>query len=174
MSNLTAVSIELHHEITQFLYAEARLLDGNEPGRWLETVVDPEIRYQMIVREERSGRDRRPSETGEVHIYDDNHVVLGMRVRQFESGMQTMLDPSQRLRRLITNITAWHLEDGDRFKVVSSGMATRFRRLYEHEQVVFGREDILRRDGDGQLRLLARRVELDERVSRNKNLLFFL
>lgn len=174
MPNSTSVSIELHHEIAQFLYEEARLLDGHELRSWLDTMIDPEVRYQMVQREERSRRDRRPAGSGDVYIYDDSFPVLDMRVRQFESGLQTMLDPIQRLRRAITNITAYHGDEDGYFRVLSYGIASRSRRLYENEQVIYGREDTLRRDADGQLRLLARRVELDERVARSKNILFFL
>ncbi|KHK92937.1 aromatic-ring-hydroxylating dioxygenase subunit beta [Novosphingobium malaysiense] len=174
MSNDRPVSLELHHEVEQFLYSEARLLDGHGMREWLDTMVDPAVRYQVVVHEERFRRDRRPAESGTLFIYDDNFDVLSMRVRQFESGLQTMLDPLQRLRRVVANVSAFHGEQEGQLRVLSYGIVSRFRRLYEHEQVVFGREDTLHRDEAGALRLLARRVDLDERVSRNKNLLFFL
>lgn len=174
MSNDRPVSLELHHEIEQFLYHEARLLDAHAIREWLETIVDPAIRYQVISREERFRKDRRPAESGILFVNDDNFDVLAMRVRQFETGLQTMLDPIQRLRRVVANVSVFHGEAEGQFKVLSNGLVSRFRRLYENEQVVFGREDTLQRDGDGALRLLARRVELDERVLRNKNLMFFL
>lgn len=174
MSNECPVSIELHHEIEQHLYNEARTLDAYKLREWLEQMLDPAIRYQVFIREERFRKDRRPAAGGELYVYDDSFDVLGIRVRQFESGLQTMLDPLQRLRRMITNVSACHTGEEGQFRVLSYGIVSRVRRLYEAEQVVFSREDVLKRDGDGKLRLLARRVELDERVSRNKNLLFFL
>lgn len=174
MSNERPVSIELHHEIQQHLYAEARTLDAYKLREWLEQMVDPAIRYQVFIREERFRKDRRPISDGVLYVYDDNIAALTMRVRQFESGLQTMLDPLQRLRRMVMNVTASHGDEEGLYRVLSYGLISRFRRLYETEQVVVSREDVLQRDGDGKLRLLARRVELDERVSRNKNLLFFL
>lgn len=174
MSDQVPVNIELHHEISQFLYEEARMLDRYELRGWLDSVVDPDVRYRMVMREERFASDRRPPESAELFIYDDTLNVLEMRVRQFESGLQTMLDPIQRIRRVISNISAYRTDEENAFRVLSYGNASRFRRLYEAEQVVFAREDTLRRDGDGKLRLLTRKVELDERVSRNKNILFFL
>lgn len=174
MSNDIPVSIELHHEIEQHLYQEARLLDSYDLRGWLERMVDPAVRYQVFIREERFRKDRRPKADAELYVYDDSFDVLGIRVRQFESGLQTMLDPLQRLRRLVTNVTAFAGDEDGQYRVLSYGFVSRSRRLYEAETVVFSREDTLRRDGEGHLRLLARRVELDERVSRNKNLLFFL
>jgi 3-phenylpropionate/cinnamic acid dioxygenase small subunit len=173
MSNLSPVAIELHHEIEQFLYREARLLDSEQLREWLDTVVDPRIRYQMVMSQERFRKDKSPAEAREVMAYDDDHAALDLRVRQFETGIQTMLDPAQRMRRFITNVEAYHANEGE-YRVLSYGLVTRFRRLYEHEQTIYGREDILKRGEDGQLRLLSRRIDLDERVVRNKNLLFFL
>jgi 3-phenylpropionate/cinnamic acid dioxygenase small subunit len=174
MSNLTPVTIELQHEIEQFLYREARMLDGEMLREWLDTVVDPRICYQMVMSQERFRKDKSPAEAREVMAYDDDYAALDLRVRQFETGIQTMLDPPQRMRRLITNVEACHHNKEGEYHVLSYGIATRFRRLYEHEQTVFGREDILTRGEDGKLRLLVRRIDLDERVVRNKNLLFFL
>jgi 3-phenylpropionate/cinnamic acid dioxygenase small subunit len=174
MSNLRPVAIDVHHEIEQLLYREARMLDNEMLREWLSTVVDPRIHYQMVMSQERFRKDRSPAEAREVMAYDDDHAALDMRVRQFETGIQTMLDPPQRMRRFISNVEAYHLDNEGEYRVFSYGTATRFRRLYEHEQVIFGRADVLKRGEDGRLRLLSRRIDLDERVIRNKNLLFFL
>lgn len=174
MNNLQSVSLELHHEIEQFLYREARMLDKEMVREWLTDVVDPEICYQMVIVEERFRKDRSPIELREVMPYDDNMGALELRVRQFETGLQTMINPPQRLRRTITNIEAFHNDKDEEYLVFSHGIASRFRRQYEREQVIYGREDILRRGKNGAFRLVKRRIELDERVVRNKNLLFFL
>ena len=177
MSNLRPVSIDLHHEIEQFLYREARMLDCEMLREWLDTMLAPDIRYQMVMRDERFRKDKSPVESREIMAYDDDHAALDLRVRQFETGLQTMLDPPQRMRRVVTNIEAYHQDgEGDslEFLVYSDGIASRFRRLYEHEQTVFGRKDVLRKGQGGELRLVSRRIDLDERVVRNKNLLFFV
>ncbi len=174
MPNLRPVSIDLHHEIEQFLYREARMLDREMLREWLTTIVAPDIRYQMVICEERFRKDKSPAELREVMPYDDDFAALDLRVRQFETGLQTMLDPPQRMRRAVTNIEAYHRDKEGEYLVLSNGIASRFRRLYEHEQAVFGREDVLRKGHDGEFRLVSRRVALDERVIRNKNLLFFL
>ena len=174
MSNLRPVAIDVHHEIEQFLYREARMLDSERLREWLDTVVDPRIHYQMVMSQERFRKDKSPAEAREVMAYDDDYAALDMRVRQFETGIQTMLDPPQRMRRFFTNVEAYHHEKEGQYRVLSYGITTRFRRLYEHEQTIFGRDDVLRRGDDGKLRLLSRLIDLDERVVRNKNLLFFL
>lgn len=172
--NANRVGFETHHQIAQFLYTEARLLDNELLREWFDTMLDPDIRYQMVIREERFRKDKSPPEAREIMPFDDTHRDLDMRIRQFESGLQTMLNPAQRMHRAINNIEAFESDAEDEYLVLSYGTAYRHRRLYEHEQVVFGRSDVLKNAGEGGLRLVSRRIELDERVVRNKNLLFFL
>jgi 3-phenylpropionate/cinnamic acid dioxygenase small subunit len=174
MLDRSPVSIELHHEIEQFLYGEAWMLDNEMIREWFDTCIDPEIIYQMVNYEERLRKDRSPASASVVMPYDDDHETLDMRIRQYESGLQTMQDPKQRLRRTITNIQAFHHDKDDEYLVLSNGITTRFRRLYENEMVIYGREDVLRKGDDGKFRIVSRRINLDERVIRNKNLLFFL
>jgi 3-phenylpropionate/cinnamic acid dioxygenase small subunit len=114
MSNRRPVSVELHHEIEQFLYREARMLDREMLREWLDTVVAPEVRYQMVIREERFRKDRSGAAAKDVMPYDDDYRALDLRVRQFETGLQTMLDPPQRMRRILTNVAAYyHDKDGE-------------------------------------------------------------
>jgi len=172
--DLQSVSKELHHEIAQFLYREAQLLDDELLREWLDDMVAPEISYRMVIAEERFRRDRTSARAREVMPYDDNMAALDLRVRQFETGLQSMMDPPQRMLRVITNIRAYHGSVHGEYRVMSCGIAARFRRQYEQEQLAFSRKDVLRRDEGGGLRLASRRIELPGRVVRNKNLLFFL
>lgn len=174
MKDGNPVSIELHHEIEQFLYREARMLDEEMLRDWLTTMVDPNIRYQLVMRDERFHKDKAQDKDREILPFDDDYNILDLRVRQFETGLQTMMDPAQRMFRVISNVEAYHNDEEGEFSVRSYGVASRFRRVYESERSVFGRKDILKRGEDGRLRLLSRRIQLGERVVRNKNLLFFL
>lgn len=168
------VSIEEHHKIEQFLYREAEILDAGLLREWLDTCVNPEIRYQVVMQQERFRKDKSPVEELEITPFDEDYAMLDLRVRQFETGLQTMLDPAPKMRRVITNIRAFHYDQEGSYRVLSYGIASRFRRLYEHEQIVYAREDVVRTEDDGELRLGSRRIDLDERVVRSKNLLFFL
>jgi len=174
MSDRRPVSMEVHHEIAQFLYREARMLDNEQMRDWLGTMVDPAIRYQLVIRDERFRKDRASEEDREVMPFDDDYSILDMRIRQFETGLQTMMDPPQRMFRVVNNVEAFHCGSDGEYAVLSYGTVSRFRRQYEHENSVYGREDVLKRAEDGTLRLLSRRIQLGERVVRNKNLLFFL
>jgi len=174
MFNRSMVSIEIHHKIEQFLYAEARLLDNEMLREWFATMLDPAIRYQMVIRQERFRRDKTPREAREMMPFDEQHGDLDLRIRQFETGLQTMLDPPQTIRRAITNIEAFYGDKGGEYLVRSYGIASRHRRLYECEQIVYARTDVLKEAEGGGLRIASRCIDLGERVVRNKNLLFFL
>lgn len=174
MNDCHPVSIEEHHEIEQFLFQEASMLDNEQLREWLSTIVDPDISYQMVMFDERFKKDKTPLEDREIWPFDDNYDILDLRVRHFETGLQTMLDPAQKMFRVINNVRAFRNDNEGEYTVLSYGTVSRFRRLYENERSVYAREDVLRRDGDGKLRLLSRRIELGERVISNKNLLFFL
>lgn len=168
------VSNDVHREIEQFLFREARTLDKENLREWLETMLDPEIRYQMVMHEERFRKDKSPESAKQIMPFDENHANLDMRIRQFESGLQTMQDPAQRMFRVISNIEAYHHENDGLFMVYSYCTLNRFRRLYERELQLFARTDVLKKSDSGEYRLLSRRIDLGERVVRNKNLLFFV
>lgn len=52
----TGVSPQLQHEIEQFLYAEAALLDDHNLDEWF-TLMAPDIHYFMPVRSNRQQRE---------------------------------------------------------------------------------------------------------------------
>ncbi len=173
-ANDLMVSLEEHYRIEQFLYAESTLLDEERIRTWLDTVVDPAIRYQMVIPEVRHARDKTPQNLRELMIYDDDLTALKLRVRQFETGLQRMMDPRQYVRRFISNVRAVQTGTEGQYEVTSYGKAYRFRREYDKDEVVYQRTDLIARGGDVGFRLLKRRIDLFERVIRSKNLLFFL
>ena len=167
------VAIDVQYAIEQFYYGEARMLDQERLREWLDTALDPAIRYRMVIRDDRYARDKSPDSEREVMIYDDDLTALDLRVRQFETGLQRMMDPRQRIRRFVSNVQVAAAADRE-FEVVSYGKAYRFRREYDKDEVIYERTDVLRRDERGAFRIVRRRIDLFERVIRSKNLLFFL
>ena len=168
------VSIEILHEVEMLLRKEARLLDNEELRVWLDTIVDPEIRYQMVISEERFRNDRSEKRLKEVMPYDETYAELDLRVRQFESGLQHMGNPAQRMMRCISNVEAFLGGPNGELRVRSYCVVHRTRRLYENYMTPFIRNDRLRRDAGDSLRLIGRRVILGQRVVLDKNLLYFV
>lgn len=161
-------------EVERLLYREARLLDTEQFSEWLEQVLDPTIRYVVVSRELRYRKERRYDAPVEMFLFNDDFTFLKARVDQFDSGMQWRTDPPERYRRLVTNIEVFLTDSKDELVVRSNVLAQRSRRAYEIDQFTCCREDLVRRDTAGRLRLVQRRIDFDERSVAGRNLLLFL
>ena len=168
------VSLEELKTIEQTLFREARFLNQREPRQWLETLVHPDIHYWLPIEEDRYRNDKRPPPSpDEPGIYNDRYRDLDERVRRLETGLVWMEDPPSRIRYLITNIEAYQGETPDNYQVYSNFFIYRNRRQRDETMLVGGRDDTWVRDGNG-LKLLRRRIHLDQRVVLDKNLYIFL
>ena len=176
MSDDFLASASLQHEIEQWYYREARLLDGREYQKWL-ALCAPEIRYVVPGRgnplvdnalrgteemisverelEERDG-DRLP-------IRDETLPYLMVRVERAFKPNSWSENPPARTRRLVGNVEITGTE-GETFSVVSAfhlhwtrpGSATF---LYAGQR----RDVLARAEGGavGDLRIVRREVILD-------------
>ncbi len=172
-STLIPVSMELHHEISQFYYREARTLQERRYVDWLEGFVAEDIHYWMPVYELRLIRDKRPEPTpNDAAIYNDDYGELKQRVDRLGTGQVWMEDPPSRIRYMISNIEAYAGEQADEFKVYCNLAVYRHRRQMEITEHHIGREDVLRKTKDG-LRIARRKLNIDARVTQDKNLYFF-
>ena len=172
-SSLKPVSMEVHHEISQFYYRESRSLQEGRFNDWIEQFVAEDIHYWMPIYELRLMRDKRPAPTpDDAAIYNDNYEELKQRVDRLGTGQVWMEDPPSRIRYLITNIEAYHCEQSDEFQVYCNLAVYRHRRQIEVTQHLIGREDILRRVDNG-FRIARRKLNIDARVTQDKNLYFF-
>ena len=165
---------KLLHKIEQFYYREARLLDSGQPRQWLEQMVDRDIFYWLPILEDRYLRDKRPAPTpADPAIYADTYEDLSHRIDRLETGLVWMEDPPSRRRYLLSNIEAYHTPDENLYLCFANFHLFRSRRQRDETNLYGGREDLLRRDGNGNLRLLRRKVTLDHRVVLDKNLYVF-
>jgi 3-phenylpropionate/cinnamic acid dioxygenase small subunit len=169
-------SPELQHEIEQWYYREARLLDGREYQKWL-ALCAPEIRYivpgrsnplidnadrgnesMISVDNELEGRD-----SDGLPIRDETLPYLMIRVERAFKPNSWAENPPARTRRIVGNVEITGSE-GDTLSVLSAfhlhwtrpGNATY---LYAGQ-----RRDVLRRaagEATGDVRLLRREVVLD-------------
>ena len=160
--------------VERLLHREARLLDTEQFSEWLEQVLDPAIRYVVVSRELRYRKERRYGAPVERFLVNDDYTFLKARLDQFDSGMQWRTDPPERYRRLVTNIEVFLTDSNDDLVVRSNVLAQRSRRAYEIDQFTCCREDLVRRDAAGGLRLVQRRIDFDERSVAGRNLLLFL
>ncbi|MFI6577842.1 3-phenylpropionate/cinnamic acid dioxygenase subunit beta [Nocardiopsis sp. NPDC050513] len=182
-------AVSLHFE-THVLYAnEARYLDGDRFGDWLDLFTD-DLVYWAPTRSNRLRRQQRLSVSayGGAAFFDETKDSLAWRIRRFESGMAWAEDPPSRTRHLVTNILVRPADDQEltehgiprevaeesaHYTAESSFIV--YRNRLEHEVDVYagGRTDLLRRDGGGRLRVARRTILLEQNVLLAKNISTF-
>ena len=167
------VSRELHFDIEQFLFREARLLDQERYQDWLGLLAD-DIRYRLPMRENRYRKDPRgPLQEKDTFIYNDTLKDLKDRVARLDTGIVWAEDPPLRIRRLITNVIAESADQAATFYVTSNFLVYRNRRQRDEAWLVGAREDYLRKVGN-DFKIASRMIWLDQHVALDKNLYFFI
>jgi len=109
---------ELQHEIEQFLYREARLLDDRLFDDWLELFTD-HVKYWMPPRDTTVEREDSTRRLGETSLFEDDKRFPVLRVRRFDTGLAHAEQPPSRTRHFDMNLEL--LEDaGDEIEVHSN------------------------------------------------------
>ncbi|MFC5181350.1 aromatic-ring-hydroxylating dioxygenase subunit beta [Actinomadura harenae] len=160
----------LQHEVEQFLFREADLLDRHEFDAWLELFAD-DLRYVMPIRLNLPSKDGETRESEQaLALFDDDKPFLEARVRKLRTGSAWAEEPPSRTVRLVTNVMvgAPDPETGD-FAVTSRFLLNRNRHEDEEDTYAGSRADRFRRTSDG-LRIFERRIMLNQSVVLSKNL----
>ncbi|MGQ0699619.1 MAG: 3-phenylpropionate/cinnamic acid dioxygenase subunit beta [Panacagrimonas sp.] len=163
--------MKLHHEMSQWLYREARALDEERFRDWL-AMLAPDIHYWLPLRENRFRKDRRPEPepSSSASVFNDDLFDLELRIKRFETGLVWSEDPAPRTHRVVSNVEVIPGSDADTLEVFSGISICRSRR--QDEEVTFNarRRDRFRRI-HGTWKLVRRHilathhVFLDENVS---------
>mgnify|MGYP003631889854 CR=1 FL=1 len=143
-----AVSVDLIIEIQQFLYREARLLDGEYLHEWLELLAD-DIHYWIPGVQTRYRNDDAKFSPTRMAFFDDDLEYLKIRVA--------------RAKQPSTEWTVHSLVINNRHHAEDDEMELKARRV-----------DLIRRDTDGSLKLARRKVILQQTVLQAKNINTFL
>ena len=164
----------LQHQIEQWLYHEAQLLDERRYEDWLGLLAD-DIRYWVPVRTNRTRRDQDNEIGSPAHYahFDENLSSLQARVRRIGTGMAWAEEPPSRTRRTISNVIVEETETDGEYAVRSNVGLYRNRGRDDEDMVWAGRSDLLRRSG--QTFVLAQRtVIIDQSVILAKSFSSFL
>lgn len=171
-SEQVLVTPDVHYAVEAHYRAEVRLLQTGQYREWLHGMVAEDIHYWMPIYEQRFARDRRPDPTpDDAAIYNDDFGELKQRVERLYSGQVWMEDPPSKIRYFVSNVEAFEAGNGE-LDVLSNILVYRNRRQTEVTVHTLGREDKLRRDGNG-FKVFRRKLILDARVTQDKNLYFF-
>ncbi|WJT00616.1 3-phenylpropionate/cinnamic acid dioxygenase subunit beta [Novosphingobium humi] len=159
------VSADLQHEVEQFLYLEAALLDDRRLREWLDLLAD-DIEYTLDTNSLAQFRDRRrgwaPPTT---YIFHEDKYQLERRVARVETGQAWAEEPASRTRHFVTNVRVLAQAD-DELVVGCNYLVHRASKAHDHHSFIGTRRDTLRRiaapDGGETFTIARRRLELDE------------
>jgi ethylbenzene dioxygenase beta subunit len=173
---------DLVHDVEQFLFREARLLDEGGFREWLELLAD-DIRYWMpaMGRRYRASskalamggadhcREHEFSDEGEMAILDETKQSLERRIARLESGMAWAEDPPSHTCHVLSNIAVVEGDPDSQVAVHANFVLYRTRGESEQDFYVGRRHDVLRRV-DGDWRIAYRKILLPQHVLAAKNI----
>ena len=166
------------HEVEEFLYQEAELLDERRYEEWLDLFTE-DTQYWMPMRRNVPADEPEREFTREgadVNWFDEGKDTLTRRVKQILTGIHWAEEPPSRICHLISNIqilaTAPAGPAPAEVTVKSRFLVYRNRVETETDFLVGKREDLLRR-ANGGWKIARRRIVLDQNVLLAKNLTVF-
>ena len=171
----TLERVILQHDVEQFLYKEARLLDERRLEEWLELLAD-ELHYWMPMRRNIKFGDwdlEFTSADTEINWFDEGKDILAGRIRQLNTGVHWPEEPVSRFEHLISNVEVVGVE-GEEIHVNSKFHCYQNRLQDEVNQWVGRREDLLRRDPETKFKIARRKIILAQNVMLPKVLNTFL
>jgi dibenzofuran dioxygenase subunit beta len=152
---------ELQHEIEQFLYHEAWLLDEWRFDEWLELFTDDLVYFmpsrELIANRAQTAKEEEPALT----LFRDRKDFLVKRVRRLQTELAHSEMPSSRTRRLITNVMLNEDEDGVRVHCNFVIFQSRTDSLQHSGNTFFGKRVDRLRKVNGQWKFTRRKIELD-------------
>ena len=177
-SDVDLAEVLLNHQIQQFLYQEAELLDERRYEDWLDLLTE-DIRYWMPMRRNvKFGELEREftREGQDINWFDEGKDTLTRRVNQILTGVHWAEEPLSRICHTVSNVqileTTPSVSEPAEVSVKCRFMIYRNRVETETDFLVGKREDVLRRV-DGQWKIAQRKIVLDQSVLLAKNLTFF-
>ena len=166
---------QLRHQVEDFYYFEAELLDERKLREWFELLTE-DIRYWMPLRHNTFERpesvNEELSQPGEAYYFDDDWQSLKIRVERAYSKIAWAEVPPSRTRHLISNVRIKN-DTGGEIEANSNFLVYRTRMESDKDIFVGARQDILRRQGDS-FKIARRTIVLDQAVLDAKNISVFL
>lgn len=169
------VAPELQHEIEQFYYWEAKLLNDRRFEEWF-ALLSADIHYFMPIRTTRIMRDARLeySSNREYAHFDDDATMMKGRLRKITSDVSWSENPASRTRHLVSNVM---IVDGDvdgEYEISSAFIV--YRNRLERQLDIFAgeRRDTLRRNSsEAGFEIVNRTILIDQSTILANNLSFF-
>jgi 3-phenylpropionate/cinnamic acid dioxygenase small subunit len=163
----------LKHELEEFLFLEAALLDDRRFEEWVSLFSD-DLEYWMPVRSTRLARDAEHefAQFGEGAFFDDDKASMEQRVRKLRTGYAWSEDPPSRVRHFISNVRILERPDDGSIRLSCNFLIYRSRLEVDEDWWVGRREDVVSRTGESW-QIVKRHIFLDQVVLDSKNLSSF-
>lgn len=172
-AHATLDDLLLQHEVEQFLYHEAALLDDRRFWDWFELLAD-DLEYWMPVRSTRAKGDEQNefAPLGGGAYFDENKPYIAERLRKLDTPFSWSEDPPSRTRHFVSNVRIGEKRpDGDLLVHVNF-IVYRSRLARDEDLWVGRREDVLRKV-DGAWKIAKRHIFIDQVSLNSKNLSIF-
>lgn len=155
------VEAALQHEVEQFLYHEAALLDARRFDEWLELFTD-DAEYLAPITPIHQVPEAIPLDTG-LGIFNEGRRFLGLRIKRLGTGYAHAEQPPSRTRHVLGNVRV-HVAEGPDKLTVSANFIVFQSRLEDTEAFFVGeREDTFVRAGESW-KIASRRILFDHRT----------
>ena len=163
----------VRHEVQDFLYREAELLDERRYEEWLDLFTEDTHYWMPMRRNVPADEPEREftREGADVNWFDEGKDTLTRRVAQIRTGVHWAEEPLSRICHMVSNVQVLHASDTE-VGVKSRFLIYRNRVETETDVLVGKREDLLRRVNGG-FKIARRKIVLDQSVLLAKNLTFF-
>lgn len=152
------------HEIEQFLYFEARLLDEGRYHEWLDLFTD-DTRYVMPIRHTMQHKREGTFDIDELaitHINEDKNGLL-MRIKRLDTGFAHAETPPSRTRHFISNVLVEPAPSPNNILARSNFLLFQGRHT-GGEYLFSGRREDWLRNVDGHWKIAQRKIVLDHTV----------
>ena len=165
--------LALWHDVQQFLFREARMLDERRFKEWVDLFTD-DLLYWAPILTNRTLRDLKyeVQKFGESAHFEDGKASLTNRVKRFDTGTAWAEVPPSRTRHLISNVEVEPINGKDEVRARSSFIVYRSHLENDEEIYAGARTDVLRRKGESWT-IARREIHLDQGTILGKNLAIF-
>lgn len=171
--------IQLKHEVEEFLYREADLLDERRFDEWLDTLAEDLVYFMPMRRNVKHGEHAARENTRlgqDISWFDEDKWTLRKRVEQIQTGVHWAEEPLSRVSHMVSNVQVLKATPSaaDAREVLARSRFLVYQNRSQYETYLFAgkRNDVLRKTPDG-FRLARREIILDQNVLLAKNLTVF-
>ena len=172
-SNAGLERVILTHEIAECLHREAELLDERRFEEWLGLFTDDARYWMPLSRNVKFGDEEREktSDADGVSWFDEGKETLRSRVLQLQTGVHWAEEPRSRICHIVSNVQLLKVLLPE--VTVKSRMLVYRNRLQEETDFFVGKREDMLRKVDGEWKIAARKITLDQSVLLAKNVTIF-